>query len=244
MDGEVKYAGFWPRFAALLLDGIVIIVAFSIFQVFMLGNMVTPLEWSEAAGTMDNVPRFLMSIAVTIKPTVVSNSIFMLAVIFYWVFLTWKFGGTLGKMAVGIKVVREDLKPISFGGAIVREFLVKQVFYLSIIFISWLGYLWVSWDKKKQGWHDKIARTLVIEETGVPEPVMMAKPEEPVAPILPSEPLIKAESPETIKPVEVPEPAEPEILIEPIKSVEQAKSDGVSLKVNLLGTEESRKTSD
>jgi len=80
----------------------------------------------------------------------------------YLVVMIGRFGATLGKMAVGIKVVREDLNPVSYGIAFVREILIKSILFIIIFFISWLGYLWITWDNKKQGWHDKIARTLVI----------------------------------------------------------------------------------
>lgn len=235
MDGEVKYAGFWLRFTALLLDGIVIAVASFIFQSFVSGNVLTPPDLSEVLETVDDIPRFLMSAAGTLMPIAISNSMFLLICILYWVVLTWKFGGTLGKMAVGIKVVREDLKPISFGGALVREFFVKQILYLILIFISWLGYLWVLWDKKKQGWHDKIARTLVIKE------VMPARPDENLGEVSPRPPgggRIKPEEP--VNPVEPPKPpeqAKPAETIKPVDTVTpvgQVKSDEVSVKVNLL----------
>lgn len=68
-------------------------------------------------------------------------------------------GQTLGKKVMKIKVVTEDGKPIGYKEAIVR--------YLGYILSGvalCLGFLWVIWDKKKQGWHDKIAGTLVVKE--------------------------------------------------------------------------------
>ena len=127
MNEEVKYAGFWLRFAALLLDGVVITMTSFAFQSLMPGGTITPPDLSKAIETIEGIPQFLSGMVEAFRPFLISNSIFFLIVVLYWVILTWKFGATLGKMAMGIKVVREDLKPISFGGAIIREFLVKQV---------------------------------------------------------------------------------------------------------------------
>jgi uncharacterized RDD family membrane protein YckC len=66
---------------------------------------------------------------------------------------------SLGKMALKIKVVREDGKKVDLFTAIMREVVGKIVSALPI----GLGFLWVLWDPKKQGFHDKIARTLVVK---------------------------------------------------------------------------------
>ena len=80
--------------------------------------------------------------------------------------MVWRFGATLGKMALGIKIVNRDMKDVSFLTAFIREFLVKILLYmlLSFFFIFLFGYLWAIWDKRKQTWHDKIAKTFVIIE--------------------------------------------------------------------------------
>lgn len=179
MDEEVKYAGFWLRVAAFLLDWIVIFSTLFILQTFIRGNVIAPPDFSGLIETPEDFTKIFTSAIEVLKPLVISNAIFFLAVILYWIILTWRFGATLGKMAAGIKVVREDLRPISFGTVLVREFLVKKILYLILFFISWLGYLWVSWDKKKQGWHDKIARTVVIKEEKAVLPVEPVKPAKP-----------------------------------------------------------------
>ena len=76
--------------------------------------------------------------------------------ILLWV--NWN-GQTLGKKAMGIKVVKEDGKPLGYSEAVVR-----YVGYIISIIPLGLGYFWVIWDEKKQGFHDKIAKTLVVKE--------------------------------------------------------------------------------
>ncbi len=77
--------------------------------------------------------------------------------LYYWLFTGLK-GQTLGKMAVGIKVVNAAGSVPGLGHAALREIPGKIVSSLAIC----LGFLWVIWDKQKQGWHDKIASTYVV----------------------------------------------------------------------------------
>jgi uncharacterized RDD family membrane protein YckC len=73
-------------------------------------------------------------------------------------------GQTVGKMALGIRVI--DFRgggPIGFGRGFIR--------WLGRIVSSipcFLGYFWAIWDKEKQGWHDKIATTVVVPVSAYP----------------------------------------------------------------------------
>jgi len=69
---------------------------------------------------------------------------------------TWK-GTTIGGIVLKLKVVRTDGRPLTFVVALVRG--LAAAFSVCIFF---LGYLWIAWDRDKQGWHDKIAGTEVI----------------------------------------------------------------------------------
>ena len=78
----------------------------------------------------------------------------------YAVFMLVKYGATLGKMAVGIKV--QDINTgenIDYISAILREVVGKL---LSSAIFS-LGYLWMFWDNNKQCWHDKLAKSIVVK---------------------------------------------------------------------------------
>ncbi len=76
----------------------------------------------------------------------------------YYTLFTGLRGQTPGKMAVGIKVIREDGSLPGVGYAALRETIGKLVSGLALL----LGYLWVAFDTKKQGWHDKMAGTVVV----------------------------------------------------------------------------------
>jgi len=65
---------------------------------------------------------------------------------------------TFGKRIMGMKVIRENGEKIDFKFALIRN--MTKLLSAIIIFI---GFFWILFDKKRQGWHDKIAKTLVVE---------------------------------------------------------------------------------
>lgn len=70
------------------------------------------------------------------------------------------FSKTFGKHLFGLKVVKEDGESLSWMNILIRETVGKL---LSAIVIG-IGYLWILFDSKRQGWHDKLAKTVVIQE--------------------------------------------------------------------------------
>jgi uncharacterized RDD family membrane protein YckC len=64
---------------------------------------------------------------------------------------------TVGGIVLNLQVVRQDGQPLSFLTAIVRS--LAALFSACILF---LGFFWIGWDRDKQGWHDKIAGTVVV----------------------------------------------------------------------------------
>lgn len=77
----------------------------------------------------------------------------------YFVFLEGYGGKTIGKMAMGIKVIGVDGGSIDIVMAFTRW--AFSFFSASFVFI---GFLWALFDAKSQTWHDKIAGTLVVKE--------------------------------------------------------------------------------
>ena len=65
---------------------------------------------------------------------------------------------SIGGIVLGLKVARLDGGPITFAVALVRGLAAGFS-----IFVLFLGFLWIAWDKDKQGWHDKIAGTVVLK---------------------------------------------------------------------------------
>lgn len=149
---SVVYAGFWIRFLAAIIDGIILgIIGGTIQAVF--GGLVgvtfvaaPPQDPTTSAGLFAGLmgTAVILSIAVQIA---------------YYVGLTGAYGATVGKMVLGLKVVDTNGQKIGFGKAALREIVGKWISGL----VFGLGYLWVAFDEKKQGWHDKIAGTYVVK---------------------------------------------------------------------------------
>jgi uncharacterized RDD family membrane protein YckC len=81
---------------------------------------------------------------------------FLVALAYFAGMWTWK-GTTVGGIVLGLKVVRQDDQPITFAVALVRA--LAGAFSIIVLF---LGILWIAFDHDKQGWHDKIAGTVVL----------------------------------------------------------------------------------
>jgi uncharacterized RDD family membrane protein YckC len=81
-------------------------------------------------------------------------------IFFNWIYFYVHNGQSLGKTFIGLRVVRQDGKPIDYKSAVMRHIV---GYPLSLIFFG-IGLLWMFWDPKQQGWHDKLAKTLVIKD--------------------------------------------------------------------------------
>lgn len=142
----VRYAGFWIRVVAALLDTFVVFVGLLPIRM-LLGSTATLLGTS---WQMPTAKIFLMGRMLRIG----------CAVVLAWLYRAGmessSFQGTLGKMALQIKVVDLTGNRISFDRATAR-YLAK---ILSGITLG-IGYLMVGFTPRKQGLHDRIAGTLV-----------------------------------------------------------------------------------
>lgn len=133
-----RYGGFWIRVVAALIDGIVLSIAFGVI------GAVSGLDF------FSSDPEYFDSRAVALQ--VVINWL-------YEALLTSsERGATLGKMAVGLRVVTEQGKRISFLRATGRYF----AKYVSALILG-IGFLMVAFTDRKRGLHDMIAGTLVIK---------------------------------------------------------------------------------
>ena len=152
-ETRMTYAGFWSRFGAYLIDGIVagIIVKVSMYLImspmsYYLSRMY--MSGNFQAGTIP--PSLPIILGIWVLAAVSIQSLYFI--------LMWGYkGATFGKMATKVKIVNIDGSNISYGTAFLR--------YIGTIISSIpfsLGYLGMLWDDKKQTWHDKIASTCVV----------------------------------------------------------------------------------
>lgn len=132
---DVVYASFLQRFLAAIIDWVVVAFAIGILTA-------------------------ILSSVMSRGNNMMFNPFGMLIWGVYAVGMTTKYGATLGKMALGIKVVNQDTKQnLGVVEAFLREVVGK---FLSQL-VLFLGYLWMLWDPHKQTWHDKIAKSIVIK---------------------------------------------------------------------------------
>jgi uncharacterized RDD family membrane protein YckC len=68
-------------------------------------------------------------------------------------------GRTIGKMIMGIRIIRDDGELIGL-----REALIRWVGYFISMVFAFLGFVWAIFDAKSQTWHDKLAGTYVVRE--------------------------------------------------------------------------------
>lgn len=119
----------------------------------------------DKAGFVARGGALVIDILVLIIPIMLLSVIPGINVIVVWVYfilMTLKMNGqTLGKKVFGVQVVSANGSPLGTGQVILRETVGK----LLSGFVFDLGYLWVIWDPQKQGWHDKIAGTYVLQIT-------------------------------------------------------------------------------
>jgi uncharacterized RDD family membrane protein YckC len=76
---------------------------------------------------------------------------------FYFISFWTLTGRTMGKSVMGLKVIRADGAPPTFGRSIIRF-----VGYGVSAIVFWLGYFWVFVDNDRQAWHDHMAKTWVV----------------------------------------------------------------------------------
>ena len=150
---SVNYAGFWRRFAANFIDGLVLAVVS--FPINIIVGFIKAALTPAVTDTTASLATFSMASLVGVIGSVILYAI----EIAYFVYFIGSKGQTLGKMAMKIKVVKVGTNEApGYIKAFLRDIIGKIL--SSIVFC--LGYLWMLWDSKKQTWHDKIAGTVVI----------------------------------------------------------------------------------
>ena len=147
-----KYAGFWRRFIAYTIDMTIITFIFSVLATIASVAFFSGAISGNRMAFLENLmtPEGFYSVFTFIW-------IFFICIfIAYFTHFHGATGRTPGKMLSGLQVVYDDGMNISFGSAFLRAvgYLVSSIFNL--------GFIWIAFDKQKQGWHDKIAGTVVI----------------------------------------------------------------------------------
>lgn len=152
LGGEVVYAGFWKRFAALTIDSFIIGAAFyAVFFALMLVVGFGSFAALDGGGAIGTGFAVAMTLGYLCYP-VISG-------LYYVLMESSAQQATLGKLAVGIKVVGTQGGRIGRGNALGR-----WVSHLLCYFTAYIGYLMAAFTDRKQGLHDMVASTLVVDK--------------------------------------------------------------------------------
>lgn len=165
----MSYANFWSRFAAWLLDGIILyipnaIINAIVFSVFDFNAVLTKMQaLSEKGEPVDEAEMMqaMSQFMAAFIPTIILVSVIstVLAWLYFALMESSAKQATLGKMALGIVVTDVNGKRISFARATGRFF--SKALVSSILLV---GYIMAAFTEKKQGLHDLIAGTLVMRQ--------------------------------------------------------------------------------
>jgi uncharacterized RDD family membrane protein YckC len=137
---DYEYVGFWRRLLAVAIDLLILFVVTTPILLGIYGGRYFALmEGGATIGLWDFVIEYVV-------PAV--------AVVVFW----RRYGGTPGKMAVGAKIVDAKTGERPSTARLVLRFFAYLVSALPLF----LGFLWIGVSRRKQGFHDKIARTMVI----------------------------------------------------------------------------------
>ena len=140
-ESQPEYVGFWARVGAAIIDTILFLIICAPLVTMIYGRdyWLDPARVGFIAGPADFVINWLF-------PAV--------AVILFWIYRQ----ATPGKMAIGARIVDAKTLGKPSTGQLIGRYL---GYYVSIIPLM-LGIIWVGIDGRKQGFHDKLAGTLVI----------------------------------------------------------------------------------
>jgi uncharacterized RDD family membrane protein YckC len=156
-SGELEYVGFWARAAAALVDTLLFFAIPAPLLFLLYGRDFLGLE-SQYSGTIDLVIALVL-------PALV-----MLA---FWTARQ----ATPGKMLISAVIIDErTAQPPTISQHIGRFF----AFFMVVIPFG-IGALWIAFDRKKQGWHDKLAGTIVVRARK-PRPLAAMRKREAAAP--------------------------------------------------------------
>ena len=136
------YVGFWARVGAMLIDTVWTTPLLVPVLALLFGGWryITPERLVESSASMSEQLILFGALGVLVLP--------------FW----FRRRATPGKMAIGARIV--DARTL--GEPSPRQLVVRYLGYFVSMLPLFLGLLWVAFDRRKQGWHDKLAGTVVV----------------------------------------------------------------------------------
>lgn len=153
-------AGFWRRFASFVIDNIIVIIGGLIFSVIIMAILFAVFpEWA-AQYDLNEYTWDVILTASNNQPTwldwMATLFVFIFGIVYWTITIGWK-GQSLGKLMLGLKVVKVDGGRVGFLRAFGRVW-----GYILDIFTLGIGFLVIALDEQKRGLHDIIFKTKVV----------------------------------------------------------------------------------
>ena len=157
--GSYALAGWWSRVGATLIDGVIVGIG-ALLIVALFGSVFSVGFFaSDEAGVVSVVVGLMFSFV----------AIAIVALLYAPLMMARTNGRTLGRMALGIRVIRANGQPMTFGFAMLREVLIKALlfgFASSVTFglAALADVLWPLWDEENRALHDFVVNTRVVRD--------------------------------------------------------------------------------
>lgn len=158
---NANYAGFWLRFVAAIIDGMIIGMILSVVAVFIFVPLGIGIA-SQATGEGLDDATAAVGIVGAIMGAVFVYALlaYVIQTLYHALMESSKYQGSFGKMALGLIVTDEAGNKIDFTKALIRN-LGKIISHM----ILYIGFIMAGFTEKKQALHDMIAKTLVVKKS-------------------------------------------------------------------------------
>ena len=161
-DGR-QYGGFWLRLLARIIDALVLMIPSVTVMILVLGtSFFTSIMGGDFSVLTGGTPMFIVAGLL--------NACMYAA---YEAFLTSTYGGTLGKMALGLRVILTDGGMLNLQQALIRHLIYAGggIIGALVPMAGFLNVLWMladnvsaAFDPRKRALHDRIANTFVVKK--------------------------------------------------------------------------------
>jgi uncharacterized RDD family membrane protein YckC len=139
--GEPKYAGFWLRLGASIIDIIVLLAIIAPIEIAVYGREYPALAMAGQTLAVDVWTQLVLPLFAMI--------------------LLWRYrSATPGLMLLSARIVDAETLAAAKVGKLTLRAVVLLLMWMFVLPL--IGVLWIAFDRRKQGWHDKAAKTLVI----------------------------------------------------------------------------------
>jgi uncharacterized RDD family membrane protein YckC len=141
LPSGTQYAGFWLRLGASAIDVIILLAIIGPIEIYFFGREYPALAMAGETLAVDFWTQLVLPLVAMI--------------------VLWRYrSATPGLMMLSAKIVdASTLAPATVGRLTLRAF---ALLLMAVFVVPLIGVIWIAFDKRKQGWHDKIAGTVVV----------------------------------------------------------------------------------